>query len=79
MTCLNLKNMERCNIDLLLADDSAKHTLYRVNNAMVELLMTFCHVDFIVMDMGSKTSRHIILGRPFLRMVGLSLTKMKGM
>jgi hypothetical protein len=34
---------------------------------MVELHMTFVPVDFIIMDMGNKTSSPIILGRPFLR------------
>ena len=64
---LELKHMEKCNIDLLLADDSTKHALGRVNDIMVELHMTFVSVDFIIMDMGSKTFSPIILGRPFLR------------
>jgi hypothetical protein len=29
--------------------------------------MTFVQVNFIIMDMGNKTSSPIILGRPFLR------------
>jgi hypothetical protein len=64
---LELKNIEKCSIDLLLADDSIKHALSKVNNVMVELHMTFVPVDFIIMDMGNKTSSPIILGRPFLR------------
>jgi hypothetical protein len=33
---------------------------------MVELHMTFVHVDFIVINTRSKTFSSIILGRPFL-------------
>jgi hypothetical protein len=44
-----------------------KKALGRVNDVMVEFHMTYVHVDFIVMDMGSNTSSPIILGRPFLR------------
>ena len=62
--------MEKCTIDLLLADDSTKHALGRVNDVMVELHMTFVPVDFIVMDMGSKTSSPIISGIPFLITTG---------
>ena len=40
-------------LTLLLADDSTKHALGRVDNVMVELHMTFVPVDFIIMDMGS--------------------------
>jgi hypothetical protein len=64
---LELKKMEKCSIDLLLADDSTKHALGKVNDVMVELHMTFVPVDFVIMDMGNKTSSPLILGRPFLR------------
>ena len=74
---LELKPMEKCNIDLLLADDSTKHALGRVNDIMVELHMTFVPVDFIIMDMGSKTSSPIILGRPFFRTTGAVIKRRK--
>ena len=35
-TMLELPTMEKCNVDLLLADDSTKHALGRVDNVMVE-------------------------------------------
>jgi hypothetical protein len=37
---LELQNIEKCSIDLLLADDSIKHALGKVSNVMVELHMT---------------------------------------
>jgi hypothetical protein len=63
---LELQNTEKCSIDFLLADGSIKHALGKVSNVMVELHLTFVTVDFIIMDMGNKTSSPIILGRTFL-------------
>lgn len=64
------KKLEFFDIDLLLADDSTKHVVGRTDNIMVELHMTFVPVDFIIMNMESKTSSHIIFGKPFLRTTG---------
>jgi hypothetical protein len=75
---LELQNIEKCSIDLLLADDSIKHSLGKVSNVMVELHMTFVPVDFIIMDMGNKTSSPIILGRPFLRTIGAIIDLKEG-
>jgi hypothetical protein len=62
---LNLKNIENFSIYLLFAGDSTKKESGRVNDVMVELHMTYVHVDFIVMYMGSNTSSPIILGNIF--------------
>jgi hypothetical protein len=59
--------MEKCDIELLFADDSTKHALGRVYNVMIELHMIFLPIDFAVMDMRSNTSSPIILGRHFFR------------
>ena len=67
---LELTNMEKCTIELALADHSTKQALGIVKDVMVELHMTFVHVDFVIMDMGKNTSSPIILGRPFLRTSG---------
>ena len=40
--------------------------------------MTFVHVDFLIMDMGNKTSSPIILGRPFLRITGAIIDSKEG-
>jgi hypothetical protein len=74
----DLPPMEKCNIDLVLVDDSTKHDLGRVDNVMVELHMTFVPVDFIIMDMGSKYPNSIILGRPFLRTTGAIVDSKEG-
>jgi hypothetical protein len=78
MNLLDVQNIEKCSIDLLLADDSIKHALGKVSNVMVELHMTFVHVDFIIMDMRNKTSSPIILGRPFLCTRGAIMDSKEG-
>jgi hypothetical protein len=75
---LELKTMEKCSIDLLLTDHSTKHALGKVNYIMVELHMNFVSVDIVTMDMGSKTSSSIILGRPFLRTTCSIIDSKKG-
>jgi hypothetical protein len=70
--------MEKCDIDLLLSNDSTKHTLGRIDNVIIELHMTFVPIDFTVMDMGSKTSSPIILGRPFFRTTGVVIDSKEG-
>jgi hypothetical protein len=63
--------MEKCDIDLLVADDSTKPALGRIDNILIKLHMTFIPIDFIFMDMRRNTSSPIILGRPFLRITGV--------
>jgi hypothetical protein len=78
MIYLILIKLEQCDIDLLLADDSTKHALGRINDIIIELHMSFVHVDFIIMDMRSNTSSPIILGRPFLRTTGTVIDSKEG-
>jgi hypothetical protein len=75
---LELQNIEKCSIDMLLADDSVKHALGKVSNIMIELHMTFVPLDFFIMDMGNTTSSPIILGRPFLRTTGAIINSKEG-
>jgi hypothetical protein len=75
---LELQNIEKCSIDLLIADDSIKLDLGKVSNVMVELHMNFVPVDFNIMDMGNKTSSPIILGRPFLHITGAIIDLKEG-
>lgn len=67
---LELTNMEKCSIELVLTDHTTKHALGIVKDVMVELNMTFVPADFVIMDTGSKTTSPIILGRPFLSTTG---------
>jgi hypothetical protein len=73
-----LEGVEKCDIDLLLVDDSTKHALGRINDVMIELHMTFVPIDFIVIDMRSNTSIPIFLGRPFLRTTGAVIDSKEG-
>jgi hypothetical protein len=40
------KKLEKCDIDLLIVDDSTKHALGKIDNVMIELHMTFVPIDF---------------------------------
>jgi hypothetical protein len=73
-----IKKLEKCDIDLLLADDSTKHALGRINDVMIELHMNFVPIYFIIMEMRSNTSSPIILGRPFLRTKGAVIDSKEG-
>jgi hypothetical protein len=73
-----IKKLEKCDIDLLLADDSTKQALGRINDVMIELHMTFVPFGFIVMDMRINTLSPIILGRPFLRTTGAVIDSKEG-
>jgi hypothetical protein len=75
---LELQNIEKCSINLLLVDDSIKHALGKLSNVMVELHITFVPVDFIIIDMGNKTSSLIILCRPFLCTTGAIIDSKEG-
>jgi hypothetical protein len=72
------KKLEKCDIDLLLADDSTRNALGKISDATIELYMTFVPIDFIIMDMRSNTSNPIILGRPFLRSTGAVIDSKEG-
>jgi hypothetical protein len=58
-------------IDLKLDDCSITNSHGKDNNVLVELHMTFVHVDFIIVDMEGKSHSPIILGRPFFRTTGV--------
>jgi hypothetical protein len=70
--------MEKCDIDLLVANDSTKHALGRVDNVMIEVHMNFIPIDFVVMDIRSNTSSPIILGIPFFRTTGAVIDSKEG-
>jgi hypothetical protein len=72
------KKMEKYDINLLLADDSTKHALGRIDNFMIELHMNFVPIDFIIRDMRSNTSCPIILGRTFFRTTGAIIDSKEG-
>jgi hypothetical protein len=58
---LDLPPIEKCDIDLKLADCSITNTYGRFNDVLVELHMPFVHVDFIIVDMEGKSHSPIYL------------------
>jgi hypothetical protein len=75
---LDLPPIEKCDIDLKLVDFSITNAYDRVSNVLVELHMTFVHVDIIIMDMEGKNHSPIILGRPFMRTTGAIIDAKEG-
>ena len=74
-----LKNLQKCSVELALADDSIKHALGKVSDVMVELHMTFVPVDFLIMDMGIKPLVQLFLEDLFFVPQVLSLIQKKRM
>jgi hypothetical protein len=72
------KKMEKCDINLLLADDSTTHPLGRIDNVTIEHHLNFVPFYFNIMDMRSNISSPIIFVRPFLRTTGAIIDSKEG-
>ena len=73
-----LNNLEKCSVELTLADNTIKRALGKVSDVMVELHITFVPMNFLIMYMENKTSSPIILGRPSLRTTGAIIDSKEG-
>jgi hypothetical protein len=67
---LGLPPLEKCYFDVPLADVAKKKPLGRINDFLIMVNNNLVPIDFLVMDVECKASCPIILGRPFLRIVG---------
>jgi hypothetical protein len=67
---LSLPPLETCYIDVPLADVAKKKPLGRINDILIMVINNLVPVDFLVLDIECNASCPIILGRPFLRIVG---------
>ena len=56
-----------------LVDSSVKKPLGRIDYVLIVVNDNYVPVDFLVMDIESDPSCPIILGRPFLRLLVISL------
>ena len=57
---------------------AAKKPLWRVNNVLIKVNNNLVPVDFVVLDIECNASCPIILGRPFLRTVGVVIDMRDG-
>jgi hypothetical protein len=75
---LGLPPLEKCYFDVPLADVAKKNPLGRINDVLIMVNNNLIPVDFLVMDVECNASCPIILGRPFLRIVGAIIDMKEG-
>ena len=71
-------DIEECSLNLHLADSTIKTPLGRINDVLILANRNYVPIDFIVLDIACNPSCPIILGRPFLRTIGLVIGKKEG-
>ena len=67
-----------CSLNLHLADSTIKKPMGRINDVLIVANMNYVPVYFIVLDIDCNPSCPIILGRPFLRMIGAIIDMKEG-
>ena len=70
---LDFCNFDDCSLNFHLADSTIKKPMGRINDVLIVANRNYVPVDFIVLDIDCNPSYPIILGRPFLRTVGVIL------
>src|SRR3954470_23842428 len=75
---LGFRDFDDCSLNLHLADSTIKKPMGRINDVLIVANRNYVHVDFIVLDIDCNPSCPIILGRPFLRMIGAIIDMKEG-
>jgi hypothetical protein len=75
---LGLPPLENYYFDIPLADVAKKKPLRRINYVLIMVNNNLVPVDFLVLDIECNASCPIILGRPFLRIVGVIIDMKEG-
>lgn len=75
---LDLAPLEDCHLNVHFADFTMKKHMGRVNDVLIMANNKYVPVDFIVLDIECKASCPIVLGRPFLRTVGVIIDMKEG-
>src|ERR1041385_7757786 len=75
---LNLKPFDTCSFGVRLVDSSVKKPLGRMDDVLIIVNDNYVLVDFLVMDIECDPSCPLILGRPFLRIVGAIIDMKEG-
>ena len=71
-------DFDDCSLNLHLADSTIKKPMGRINDVLIVANRNYVPVDFIVLDIDCNPSCPIILGRPFLRMIGAIIDMKEG-
>jgi len=75
---LDLPPLKNCYLDVNLADNVKKKPLGRIDNVHITVNNNLVPVDFVVLDIECNASCPIVLGRPFLRTVGVVIDMREG-
>ena len=67
---LGFREFDDCSLNLHLADSTIKKPMGRINDVIIVANWNYVPVNFIVLDIHCNLSCPIILGRPFLRVIG---------
>ena len=70
--------MDECSLNLHLVDSTIKKPLGRINDVLILANRIYVPVYFIVIDIDCSLSCPIILGRPFLRTIGVVIDMKEG-
>jgi hypothetical protein len=75
---LGLPPLEKCYLDVHLADIAKKKHLGRINDVLIVVNNNLVPFDIFLVDIECNASCPIILGRPFLRTVGAIIDLKEG-
>jgi predicted aspartyl protease len=75
---LGLPPLKNCYFNVPLADVAKKKSLERINDVLIMVHNNLIAVDFLVLDIECNASCPIILGRPFLRTIGVIIDMKEG-
>ena len=75
---LGFREFDDFSLNLHLADSTIKKPMGRTNDVLIVENRNYVPVDFIALDIDCNPSCPIILGRPFLRMVGAIIDMKEG-
>ena len=75
---LGFREFDDCSLNLHLADSTINKPGGRINDVLIVANRNYVPVDFIVLDIDCNSSCSIILGRPFLRMIGAIIVMKEG-
>ena len=75
---LGLTDLEECSLNLHLADSTIKKPMGIINDVLILANRNYVPIDFIVLGIDCNPSCPIILGRPFLRIIGAVIDMKEG-
>src|SRR4051812_11602299 len=75
---LELKPFDPCSFGVRLVDSSVKKHLGKIDDVLIIANDNYVPIDFTIMDIECEPSCPIILGRPFLRTVGVVIDMKEG-